>query len=516
MDRDQLLNRLTQMNARALEGGGAAAVERQHQRGKRTARERIDALLDPGTFRELDRFVVHDCQDFGMDGKKVLGDGVVTGYGRIDGRLVYLFAQDFTVFGGSLSGAYARKICKVMDLAVRNGAPCIGLNDSGGARIQEGVKSLGGYADIFLRNTLASGVVPQLSAILGPCAGGAVYSPAITDFIVMVQKTSFMFVTGPDVIKTVTHEEVTKEELGGADTHQAVSGVAHFTVPDELAALALLREMLSYLPSNNLEEPPRRETTDPVDRIIPELDELVPTNANKPYDIKELIAAVADEGRFLEVQPEYAGNIVIGWCRLGGRSVGVIANQPAHLAGVLDITASQKAARFVRFCDAFNIPLWVIEDVPGFLPGVDQEHGGIIKHGAKLLYAFCEATVPKVTLITRKAYGGAYCVMNSKHIRADLNFAWPTAEIAVMGPDGAVNIIHRRELADAEDPVARKAELVAEYREAFANPYRAAELGYVDEVLLPRETRARLIEAFDSLENKRDTNPPKKHGNIPI
>jgi propionyl-CoA carboxylase beta chain len=504
------------MDAEALQGGDPDAIERQHARGKLTARERIDALLDPGTFRELDRFVTHDCDDFGMEGKKVLGDGVVTGYGRVDGRLVYLFAQDFTVFGGSLSGAYARKICKVMDLAMRNGAPVLGLNDSGGARIQEGVKSLGGYADIFLRNTMASGVVPQLSAILGPCAGGAVYSPAITDFIVMVQKTSFMFVTGPDVIKTVTHEEVTKEELGGADTHQAVSGVSHFTVPDEQAALALLRELLSYLPQNNLEEAPRRETTDPADRAIPALDALVPANANKPYDIKDLITAVADDGTFLEVQPEYAPNIVVGYCRLGGRSVGVIANQPAHLAGVLDIDASVKAARFVRFCDAFNIPLWVIEDVPGFLPGVTQEHGGIIKHGAKLLFAFCEATVPKVTLITRKAYGGAYCVMNSKHIRADLNFAWPTAEIAVMGPEGAVNIIFRRDLAEADDPDARRAELVADYREKFANPYRAANLGYVDEVIRPSTTRARLIEAFDSLENKRDENPSKKHGNIPI
>ena len=516
LDRTQLHDRLDQMNAKALEGGGQASVERQHARGKKTARERIDALVDAGTFRELDRFVVHDCTDFGMDDKQVLGDGVITGYGRMDGRLVYVFAQDFTVFGGSLSGAYARKICKIMDLAMKNGAPVIGLNDSGGARIQEGVVSLGGYADIFLKNTMASGVVPQLSAILGPCAGGAVYSPAITDFIVMAKGTGFMFVTGPDVIKTVTHEDVTKEELGGAETHHEVSGVSHFTVPDELAALALLRELLSYLPQNNLEEPPRKETEDPVDRVVPSLDEVVPANANKPYDIKDVITAVADDGVFFEVQPDFAPNIVVGYCRLGGRSVGVVANQPAHLAGVLDINASMKAARFVRFCDAFNIPLWVIEDVPGFLPGVHQEHGGIIKHGAKLLYAFCEATVPKVTLITRKAYGGAYCVMNSKHIRADLNFAWPTAEIAVMGPEGAVNIIFRKELAAAEDPVVRRAELVAEYREKFANPYRAAQLGYVDEVLYPRDTRARLIEAFDSLENKRDTNPAKKHGNLPI
>jgi propionyl-CoA carboxylase beta chain len=507
---------LAARNAEALLGGGQAGIDKQHERGKWTARERINALLDPGSFREMDRFVTHDCRDFGMDENKILGDGVVTGYGRIDGRLVYLFAQDFTVFGGSLSGAYARKICKIMDLAVKNGAPILGLNDSGGARIQEGVVSLGGYADIFLRNTLSSGVVPQLSAVLGPCAGGAVYSPAITDFIVMVKSTSFMFVTGPDVIKAVTHEEVTKEELGGADTHCGISGVAHFSVPDEAAALALLRELLSYIPSNNLSEAPRRETEDPADRLVPALDTLVPDNPNKPYDVKELIALVADEGRFLEVQPDYAANVVVGFVRLGGRSVGVVANQPAHLAGVLDVNSSVKAARFVRFCDAFNIPLWVVVDVPGFLPGLDQEHGGIIKHGAKLLYAFAEATVPKITLISRKAYGGAYCVMNSKHIRADLNFAWPTAEIAVMGSEGAVNIIFRRELAAADDASARKEELVADYREKFANPYRAAELGYVDEILLPRETRRRLVEAFDSLENKRDTNPPKKHGNIPL
>ena len=516
MQHEDLLRRLEALNEEALLGGGADAIAAQHKRGKLTARERVDALLDPGSFRELDRFVTHTCTDFGMEDKKVLGDGVVTGYGRIDGRLVYLFAQDFTVFGGSLSGAYAAKICKIMDMAMKNGAPIIGLNDSGGARIQEGVASLGGYADIFLRNTLASGVVPQLSAILGPCAGGAVYSPAITDYIVMVKGSSYMFVTGPDVIKAVTHEDVTKEDLGGADVHTGLSGVAHFAVPDELAALALLRELLSYLPQNNLEEAPRRATDDPVDRLCPDLDTLVPANPNKPYDVHDLIRAVADDGRFLDVQPDYAPNIVVGYCRLGGRTVGVIANQPAHLAGVLDVNSSIKAARFVRFCDAFNIPLWVIEDVPGFLPGINQEHGGIIKHGAKLLYAFCEATVPKVTLITRKAYGGAYCVMNSKHIRADLNFAWPTAEIAVMGSDGAVNIIFRRELDRAPDPVARKAELVEEYREKFANPYQAARLGYVDEVLRPRDTRARLIDAFESLRNKRDTNPPRKHGSIPL
>ena len=514
--RDELLSRLDAMDAAAKAGGGQERIDKRHEKGLMTARERVDLLLDPGSFRELDRFVTHRCTDFGMEQKKIPGDGVVTGHGRIDGRLVYVFAQDFTVFGGSLSSAYAEKICKVMDLAVRNGAPVIGLNDSGGARIQEGVASLGGYADIFLRNTMASGVVPQLSAIMGPCAGGAVYSPAITDFIAMVDQSSYMFVTGPDVIKTVTHEDVTKEDLGGAKAHNETSGVAHFLTPDEPACIALLRELLSFLPQNNLEEAPRKGTDDPVDRSCDSLVGLVPENPNKPYDIKEAIEAVADDGYFLEVQGLYAANVVVGFCRLGGRSVGVVANQPAHLAGVLDIDASLKAARFVRFCDAFNVPLLVLEDVPGFLPGTAQEHGGIIKHGAKLLYAFAEATVPKVTLITRKAYGGAYCVMNSKHIRADLNFAWPTAEVAVMGPDGAVNIIYRRELAAAEDPVAKKAELVDEYRTAFANPYQAASLGFIDEVLRPEETRARLIDAFDSLENKRDSNPPKKHGNIPL
>ena len=514
--RIEALGRLERMNAEALAGGGPAALAKHHAQGKLTARERVDALLDPESFREVDRFVTHDCRDFGMEDRKVLGDGVVTGYGRIDGRLVFLFAQDFTVFGGSLSGAYARKICKIMEMAMKAGAPILGLNDSGGARIQEGVVSLGGYADIFLKNTMASGVVPQLSAILGPCAGGAVYSPALTDFIVMTDKSSFMFVTGPDVIKTVTHEDVTKEELGGAAVHTGTSGVAHLMVQDDLAAMAMLRELLSYLPQNNLEEAPRRGTEDPRDRRSEALDLLVPPEPNKPYDVKEVVVAVADEGRFLEIQPEFAPNVVVGFCRLGGRSIGVVANQPAFLAGVLDVASSQKAARFVRFCDAFNIPLWVIEDVPGFLPGVAQEHGGIIRHGAKLLYAFCEATVPKITLITRKAYGGAYCVMNSKHIRGDFNFAWPTAEIAVMGAEGAVNIIFRREIEAAEDPVARKAELVAEYKEKFANPYRAAELGYVDEVLRPRDTRARLIDAYESLNGKRDQNPPRKHGNIPL
>jgi propionyl-CoA carboxylase beta chain len=516
MDREQQLKRLDEMNAAALAGGGEARIERQHAAGRKTARERIDLLFDPGTFRELDRFVTHRCTDFGMADQRVPGDGVVTGYGRIDGRLTYVFAQDFTVFGGSLSHAFAEKICKVMDHAGRNGAPLIGLNDSGGARIQEGVASLGGYADIFLRNTMYSGVIPQLSAIMGPCAGGAVYSPAITDFVAMVDKSSYMFVTGPDVIKTVTHEEVTQEELGGAHTHMATSGVAHFSTPDEEACIALLREMLSFMPQNNMEEAPAKVTQDTVDRSCPKLDELVPVNPNKPYDIRELITEVADDRHFLEVQGEYAKNIVIGWIRLNGRSVGVVANQPEHLAGALDIDASLKAARFVRFCDAFNIPLLVLEDVPGFLPGTAQEFGGIIKHGAKLLYAFAEATVPKVTLITRKAYGGAYCVMNSKHLRADFNFAYPTAEIAVMGPDGAVNIIYRRELKAAEDAVALKAKLVEDYRDKFANPYQAASLGYVDEVLLPRDTRARLIDAFDSLENKRDVMPPKKHGNIPL
>jgi len=516
MERDALNARLAEMDAQANLGGGQARIDKQHAAGKLTARERIDALLDAGSFVELGRYVTHDCADFGMANKKILGDGVVTGHGRIDGRLVYVFAQDFTVFGGSLSAAHARKICKVMDLAMRNGAPVFGLNDSGGARIQEGVASLGGYADIFLRNTLASGVIPQISAILGPCAGGAVYSPAITAFIAMVEGTSYMFVTGPDVIKTVTHEVVTKEDLGGADTHNRKSGVAHFQVPDEKAMMALLRELLSYIPQNNMEEAPPRPTEDPRDRPCPELVELVPTNPNKPYDIKDLVTAVADDHRFLEVAAGYAQNIVVGFLRLGGRSVGVVANQPNMLAGCLDVDSSIKAARFVRFCDAFNVPLLTLVDVPGFLPGTAQEYGGIIKHGAKLLYAFAEATVPKVTLITRKAYGGAYDVMSSKHIRADLNFAYPTAEIAVMGADGAVNILYRRDLKQADDPVARKAELVAEYREKFANPYEAAARGYVDSVIQPEDTRAVLIDAFDSLEHKRDTNPPKKHGNIPL
>ncbi len=501
---------------RAEEGGGPERRERQHREGKLTARERVELLLDEGSFEELDKLVEHRCLDFGMAEQKIPGDGVVSGYGRIDGRLACVFAQDFTVFGGSLSETNALKICKVMDLAMKMGAPVIGLNDSGGARIQEGVASLGGYADIFLRNTLASGVVPQISAILGPCAGGAVYSPAITDFNVMVKDTSYMFVTGPDVLRTVTHEEVTKEELGGAMTHNAKSGVAHFAVADDRACLALIRELLSYLPSNNMEEPPVHKTEDPANREDPALDVLIPAEANKPYDMKRLIEAVVDDRRFLEVHEHYAANIVVGFARFGGRSVGVVGNQPAHLAGCLDIDASIKAARFVRFCDAFNIPLVTFEDVPGFLPGAAQEFGGIIRHGAKLLYAYAEATVPKITVITRKAYGGAYCVMASKHIRTDLNLAYPTAEIAVMGPEGAVNILDRRELGGAPDPEAARARKVEEFRSKFANPYVAAARGFIDEVIEPRHTRRKIIAGLDMTRTKRDRNPPKKHGNIPL
>jgi propionyl-CoA carboxylase beta chain len=501
---------------RAEEGGGPERQERQHREGKLTARERVELLLDEGSFEELDKLVEHRCLDFGMAEQKIPGDGVVSGYGRIDGRPAFVFAQDFTVFGGSLSETNATKICKVMDLAMKMGAPIIGLNDSGGARIQEGVASLGGYAEIFLRNTLASGVVPQISAILGPCAGGAVYSPAITDFNVMVKDSSYMFVTGPDVIKTVTHEEVTKEDLGGAMTHNAKSGVAHFAVDDDRACLALIRELLSYLPSNNLEEAPSVKTDDPPDREDPRLDSLIPPEAHKPYDIKELIAAVVDQGRFLEVHAHYAANIVVGFARFGGRGVGIVANQPAVLAGCLDIDASVKAARFVRFCDAFNIPLVTFEDVPGFLPGTSQEFGGIIRHGAKLLFAFAEATVPKITVITRKAYGGAYCVMSSKHLRTDLNFAYPTAEIAVMGPEGAVNILYRRELGKASDPEALRKERVAEFRKKFANPYVAADRGFVDEVIEPRHTRRKIIAGLDMTQTKREKGPPKKHGNIPL
>ncbi len=497
-------------------GGGEKRIEAQHAKGKLTARERLELLLDKGSFRELDPFVVHNCTEFGLDKQKYLGDGVVTGYGTIDGRLVYVYSQDFTVFGGSVSQAHAAKICKIMDMAMKNGAPIIGLNDSGGARIQEGVKSLAGYADIFFRNVMASGVVPQLSVIMGPCAGGAVYSPAITDFVIMVKETSHMFVTGPDVVKTVTHEEVDFEGLGGAFVHASKSGVAHFTAENEEDALLLAQQLMSYLPANNLEDPPLAPSKDDPLRQDESLDSIIPDSPNKPYDMKEIIHRVVDEGHFLEVHEHWAMNIVVGFARLGGRSVGIVAQQPAVLAGVLDIEASQKAARFVRFCDAFNIPLVVFEDVPGFMPGVNQEHGGIIRHGAKLLYAFAEATVPKLTVIVRKAYGGAYCVMNPRHLGADLVLAWPSAEIAVMGPEGAVNVIFRRDLAAAEDPAARRAALVADYRERFANPYVAAGAGFIDNVIEPRETRPRLINALEMLQNKRDSLPPKKHGNIPL
>jgi len=508
--------RLAELLRRAELGGGDDRLKRQHDAGKLTARERIALLLDPGSFDEMDALVTHRCQDFGMADEVIPGDGVVCGSGTIDGRLVYAFAQDFTVFGGSLSETNAQKICKVMDLAMKAGAPIVGLNDSGGARIQEGVLSLGGYADIFLRNTLASGVVPQISAIMGPCAGGAVYSPAITDFTIMVRDTSYMFVTGPDVVKTVTHEEVTKEELGGAVTHNETSGVAHFAVDDDRGCLALVRRLIGYLPGNNVDEPPVVATSDPSDRDSPELDTLVPPSPTQPYDMHDLLETVVDDGTFLEVHAHYAKNMVVGFARLAGRTVGLVANQPAHLAGTLDIDASVKGARFVRFCDAFNIPLVTFEDVPGFLPGTAQEYGGIIRHGAKLLYAYAEATVPKVTVITRKAYGGAYCVMASKHIRTDVNFAWPSAEIAVMGPEGAVNVLYRRELAAAADPAALRAEKVAEFREKFANPFVAASRGFVDEVIQPRHTRAKLIAALSRLSTKRDRNPPKKHGNIPL
>jgi len=507
---------LRRRNALAELGGGEERVRRQHRAGKKVARERIDLLLDKGTFAEVDKFVVHQTHGFGIEEQRILGDGVVTGSGRIHGRPVFVFGQDFTVFGGSLSEAYARKICKIMDLAVKTGVPIIGLNDSGGARIQEGVVSLAGYADIFLRNTLASGVVPQISAVMGPCAGGAVYSPAITDFVFMTKGSSYMFVTGPDVIRTVTHEEVSAEELGGAGTHATTSGVAHFAAESEEECLALIRELLTFLPQNNLEDPPIRTTLDPVDRVDENLQSLVPEQPNRPYDMKEVIRTVLDEHYFFEVHADYAPNIIVGFGRLGGRPVGVVANQPAHLAGCLDISASLKGARFVRFCDCFNLPLVTFEDVPGFLPGTAQEYGGIIKHGAKLLYAYCEATVPKITVITRKAYGGAYCVMSSKHIRGDANFAYPTAEIAVMGPDGAVNILYRREMERAPDPAAFKEEKTREYREKFANPFVAAERGYIDEVIEPRYTRARLIGALEVLHTKRDTNPPRKHGNIPL
>jgi len=510
------LQTLEELERQAELGGGQERQKRQHEAGKLTARERIELLFDPGTFEELDKLVTHRCLDFGMGQHTVPGDGVVSGHGLVDGRQVFAFAQDFTVFGGSTSETNAAKIVKIMDLAMKLGAPIVGLNDSGGARIQEGVLSLGGYADIFLRNTLASGVVPQISAIMGPCAGGAVYSPAITDFIVMVKDTSYMFVTGPDVLKTVTHEEVSKEELGGATTHNATSGVAHFVADDDRECLALIRDLLSFMPGNNLDDPPRRAPEDSPDREDDTLDRIVPESPNQPYDMLDVIHAVVDERYFLEVHQHFAKNLLVGFARLDGRPVGIVANQPAVLAGTLDINASVKGARFVRFCDAFNIPLITFEDVPGFLPGTVQEYGGIIRHGAKLLFAFAEATVPKVTVITRKAYGGAYCVMSSKHIRTDFNYAWPTAEIAVMGPEGAVNILYKRELDAAPDPAAARSEKVKEFREKFANPYIAAGRGFVDEVIHPRETRRKLIAALKNLDNKRDKNPPKKHGNIPL
>jgi len=497
-------------------GGGRERIEKQHRAGKLTARERINLLLDEGTFQEMDKLVVHQSRDFGMEKKQIYGDGVVSGHGRIDGRTVFIFAQDFTVFGGSLSATNAAKIVKIMDLAMKMGVPLIGLNDSGGARIQEGVASLAGYADIFLRNVLASGVVPQISAIMGPCAGGAVYSPAITDFIIMTKDISNMFITGPDVIKAVTHEDVSMEELGGAETHNALSGVAHFAAENEEHALALIRELLSFIPNNNMEDPPEKATNDPEDRTSDELNTMVPPEPDQPYDIRRIIREVLDDNDFFEVQAEYARNIVIGFGRLAGKPVGVVANQPDHLAGALDINASDKGARFVRFCDAFNVPLITFEDVPGFLPGVAQEHGGIIRHGAKLLYAFAEATVPKITVITRKAYGGAYCVMASKHIRADINFAYPTAEIAVMGPEGAVNIVYKRELEGHKESDKVRLEKIEEFREKFANPYIACEKGYLDEIIEPRLTRPKLVAALRMLENKRDKNPPKKHGNIPL
>ena len=513
---DQRVEALRQRERAAEEGGGAARREKQHKAGKLSARERIELLLDPDTFEELDKLVLHRCDEFGMEKQRLPGDGIVSGYGRIDGRPAYVFAQDFTVFGGSLSEANAEKICKVMDLAVKNGAPIIGLNDSGGARIQEGVQSLKGYADVFLRNTLASGVIPQISAIMGPCAGGAVYSPAITDFIFMTADTSYMFVTGPDVIKTVTHEEVTKEELGGARTHNTTSGVAHFMAADDQECLAMIRELLSFLPGNNVDDPPRRPTSDPADRAEERLNRMVPADPMQPYDMRELIRLVVDDAYFFEVQEHYARNLVVGFVRLAGQPVGIIANQPSVLAGALDINASDKGARFVRFCDCFNIPLITFEDVPGFLPGTQQEFGGIIRHGAKLLYAFAEATVPKITVITRKAYGGAYCVMSSKHIRTDINFAYPTAEVAVMGPEGAVNIVYKRELAAAKDAAAERAKKTEEFRQRYANPWTAAERGWVDAVIEPKLTRPKLIAALQMLENKHDSNPPKKHGNIPL
>ncbi len=516
MSENMRIKSLREKKARAWLGGGEERIAAQHKRGKLTARERIDLLLDKGSFREIDAFVTHRTHDFGLDKQRYSSDSVVTGWGTIEGRLVYVFSQDFTVFGGSLGEVHAEKVVKIMDMALKNGAPVIGLNDSGGARIQEGVVSLGGYADIFLRNTLASGVIPQISAIMGPCAGGAVYSPALTDFIFMVRNSSYMFVTGPDVVKAVTHEEVSQEDLGGASVHSEKSGVCHVAADSEADTLYLIRKLMGFIPQNNMEDPPFLPTGDDPLRMDESLNTSIPEDAGKPYDMKEVICKVVDNGDFFEIHENYAMNIVVGFARLGGHSIGIVANQPAVLAGVLDIDASEKAARFIRFCDAFNIPIVTFEDVPGFLPGTVQEHAGIIRAGAKLLYAYCEATVPKLTVITRKAYGGAYDVMSSKHIRGDFNVAWPTAEIAVMGPEGAVNIIFRKELEKAADPLARKAELVATYREKFANPYIAAERGYIDDVIEPKETRPRLINALEMLQNKRDANPAKKHGNIPL
>ena len=513
---EEKIIRLRELNDRARLGGGQKRIEEQHTKGKLTARERIELLLDPGSFNELDQFVVHQCTEFGMSEKKIPGDGVVTGYGTVDGRLVYVFSQDFTVFGGSLGEMFAKKVCKLMDLAMKTGAPVIGLNDSGGARIQEGVASLAGYGDIFFRNVISSGVVPQISAVMGPCAGGAVYSPALTDFIIMVDKTSHMFITGPDVVKTVLGQEVTFEELGGAMVHSQASGVAHFIAKDEEHCIQIIKKLLSYLPSNYLEDPPVVDTGDDPDRVDESLAKIVPDDPDKPYDVKEIILRTVDKGEFFEIQPLWAKNIVIGLARLNGKTVGIVANQPAHYAGALDIDSSMKAGRFVRFCDAFNISIVTFVDVPGFLPGVEQEHGGIIRHGSKLLYAYCEATVPKITVILRKDYGGAYDVMGSKHSGADINYAWPTAEIAVMGPHGAINIIFRKEITEAKDPERKRKELVSEYRQKFASPYIAAQKGYIDEVIEPAQTRPKLISALESLATKREARPSRKHSNIPL
>jgi acetyl-CoA carboxylase carboxyltransferase component len=510
------LKQLQELRAQGAVGGGERRIEQQHDKGKLTARERLEQLVDTGTFQELDSFATHRATDFGLADQKVLGDAVVTGYGQVNGRQIFLFAQDFTVMGGSLSEVVAEKICKIMDFAMKVGAPVVGIEDSGGARIQEGIGSLKGYGDIFLRNTLASGVVPQLSVIMGPCAGGAVYSPAITDFIFMTEGTGQMYITGPDVIKAVTGEEVTHEQLGGADTHTAISGVAHFSFPDEAECIAQVRRLLDFIPSSNAEDPPQVDRTDDPNRLCPGLSSIIPEEANQSYDMKQVIAEVVDNGDFMEVQPNYAQNIIVGLGRLDGHPVGIVAQQPAFLAGVLDINASLKAARFVRFCDAFNIPILTFVDVPGFLPGIEQEHGGIIKHGAKLIYAYAEATVPKVSVLTRKAYGGGYIVMGSKHLRTDVNYAWPSAEIAVMGPEGAVNVIHREAISSAEDPDGKRAELIQEYRDMTANPYVAASRGIIDDVIDPTETRIKVIRSFEMLQNKRDTLPPKKHGNIPL